>query len=109
MIESYIRYDYHSHEHNNIIPLNNNNIFMDSGNRGSYLIDNSTRKTLLEGFQNSSDDDNNSTNSEIESEEYNIIDNQDYEYEEILNTTPARMTSRLNKISDNLFLFDTFL
>ncbi len=41
--------------------LNDKNIFIDSGNRGSYLIDNKTRKSITEGFQNESkpnEDDN---------------------------------------------------
>ena len=65
-----------SHSRNNIVPeqeplpsnigvLNPENIFNDAGNRANYLIDNKTRKTLIEGFETKAATNNGSIVSEI--------------------------------------------
>ena len=46
----------------NNTPLNENNMYRDRGNLGNYLIDKTTQKQILEGFDSGSNDSNSNSN-----------------------------------------------
>jgi hypothetical protein len=91
--------------------LNENNIFIDPGTRGSYLIDNKTRKTITEGFKTSTD---NTNNNEYDNKIYGFTT---YMLDTIKNTLgpsynsiTSKFTSyNFNDVSNNVKLEDNMI
>lgn len=91
--------------------LNENNIFIDSGNRGSYLIDNKIRKTITEGFKTSTTND---TNNEYDNKIYGFANYILDTIKNMLGPSYNSITSKfntynLNDMSNNVKLEDNMI
>lgn len=90
--------------------LNENNIFIDPSNRGSYLIDDKTRKTITEGFQTQTDNDKNENTNKIYGFTNYILDTIKNVLGPSYSTIASKFNSyNLNEMSNNVKLEDNMI